>query len=271
MIRQRDAKWWMRLNGALRAAMVARLLPGRHPLVNEYPKSGGSWLAQMLAGAMGLAFPRNRLPGPGSCLMHGHYRAVRVRVPTVMVWRDGRDVMVSLYHHRLGENAFSSGSETRAAREALGIDDPSDIRRHLPRFIELVARGGTHPRIGWQGFVAEWHDHPRVRAHLRYEDMLTDAAGALTTAAAALGQPIADETARAIAERYSFAAQAGRTRGQEDQASYLRKGIAGDWKNVFSAEAAEVFDHHMGAGLVTLGYEGDRSWATRFAARAPAA
>jgi hypothetical protein len=55
---------------------------------------------------------------------------------------------------------------------------------------------------------------------------------------------------------------AGRKRGEEDQFSFLRKGIVGDWRNHFSAEAAVVFDAHAGSALIELGYEPDRSWIT---------
>ena len=59
-----------RSNDLVRAGMV-RLLSGVLPLyvVNEYPKSGGTWVGQMLGRALDVPFPRNRPPccGPRSC------------------------------------------------------------------------------------------------------------------------------------------------------------------------------------------------------------
>ena len=45
----------------------------------------------------------------------------------------------------------------------------------------------------------------------------------------------------------------------------MRKGIAGDWKNQFSLEAAQMFDQLAGETLVQWEYEQDRDWVDRFA------
>lgn len=61
-------------------------------------------------------------------------------------------------------------------------------------------------------------------------------------------------------EDFSFAKQAGRKPSKEDKSSFLRKGTTGDWRNYFTPEAAEVFDHYCGDALIAAGYEPDRSW-----------
>lgn len=74
MIRQRDARWWHWLNAALRYSLWNGVVPwGYRPAINEYPKSGGSWLSQMLAEAFDLPNPRRRLPVLGSSILHGHF------------------------------------------------------------------------------------------------------------------------------------------------------------------------------------------------------
>jgi len=252
------------LNGAIRLALVKGFMPiGWFPLVNEYPKSGGSWMAQMLSESLELPFPRNRLPMARSSILHGHYRHASVSQPTVIVWRDGRDVLVSLYFHRLYGNTLTSTRETNIAKQALGIDDPADVERYLPRFIELVANESTHPRYSWETFVKEWHKSPKAVCEILYEDMLNEPAGCLMMATEALGKSITLDKAREITARYSFKRQSGRMAGEENKTSYLRKGVAGDWKAKFSREARQVFDHHMGDALITLGYETNRNWVER--------
>jgi hypothetical protein len=61
-------------NELIRAGLV-RLLSGALPLyvVNEFPKSGGTWVGQMLGRALGVPFPRNRLRVLRPSIMHGHY------------------------------------------------------------------------------------------------------------------------------------------------------------------------------------------------------
>jgi len=40
----------------------------------------------------------------------------------------------------------------------------------------------------------------------------------------------------------------------------LRKGVAGDWKNVFTKEAIETFKELTGDKIVELGYENNMDW-----------
>ena len=72
-------------------------------------------------------------------------------------------------------------------------------------------------------------------------------------------------------DRTSFEKSTGRKRGEEDVKAVVgRKGVAGDWLNHFTPEAARVFDSLAGDLLVESGYEPDRSWVERVA-DAPAA
>jgi len=68
------------------------------------------------------------------------------------------------------------------------------------------------------------------------------------------------EELKEIVTKYSFKNQTKREPGQEDKKSFLRKGIAGDWKNHFSKEACQVFDHYAGKELILLDYEKDHNW-----------
>ena len=249
------------MNAVARLGLVAKAVPfGTFPLVNEYPKSGGSWMAQMLADALDLPFPRNRLPMMRSSILHGHYRVSKVRQPAVLVWRDGRDVMVSLYFHRIIGNDLTLSSQTHVARKALGIKDPLDVKTYLPRFIELVAHGQTHPRYSWATFVNEWHGSPKAVHEVKYEEMLENASQCLIDIAAAFGRNLGTEDAQGIVAKYSFEKQSGRAAGTENSKSYLRKGVAGDWMDKFDHEARQVFDHHMGDALIALGYEKNSDW-----------
>jgi hypothetical protein len=46
----------------------------------------------------------------------------------------------------------------------------------------------------------------------------------------------------------------GRKRGEEDPSSFFRKGVAGDWKHVFTQREKEAFDREAGDLLARLGY-----------------
>jgi hypothetical protein len=63
-----------------------------------------------------------------------------------------------------------------------------------------------------------------------------------------------------VSEKYSFKNQARRDPGEEKKSSFLRKGIAGDWRNYFNKETRAVFQEYAGKELIRLGYEKDDSW-----------
>ncbi len=249
-------------NGLLRVGMV-RLLSGVLPLyvVNEYPKSGGSWTAQMLEKALGVPFPRNRLPVPRSSIMQGHYLSPWGIKNALVVWRDGRDVMVSWYHHCLFPNERQNAPLVAETRRDLSFEDYEDVRNNLPAFLEYAFTRQRRPHFTWPQFVRNWHDRKGV-VHTSYEALRRDAAGELRRISWELaGRDLDPERAREIAEEFSFARQSGRRVGEENKGSFIRKGVVGDWRNQFSREAREVFDRYAGEELISLGYERDDAWA----------
>jgi Sulfotransferase domain len=75
-----------------------------------------------------------------------------------------------------------------------------------------------------------------------------------------LGADASERTVRRCVDAASFEKLAeGRERGQE-AASFFRKGIAGDWKNVFTEQDKRDFKAVAGDLLVALGYEEDDDW-----------
>ena len=255
-IEQREHPLWFKANAGLRLAILrgATRPFARNLVVNEFPKSGGSWLSLMLAQVFDLPFPRNRLPMMRSCLMQCHVLNPWNMRDVVVVWRDGRDVMVSLYHHMvLGHEKRSQARAGRFAN-ALGIKDPEDVTGNLPRFIECAMTAPIFPRFTWPQFVETWHGRKGV-VETRYEDLLADPAKELHRLADELGREVRDPARidKAV-EDNSFQRQSGRAAGTEARRSFMRKGIAGDWKNHFTDEACEIFDHHAGQALAALGY-----------------
>ena len=61
-------------------------------------------------------------------------------------------------------------------------------------------------------------------------------------------------------DKYFFRKLYGRKEGEENNNSFLRKGIVGDWKNYFNKESKKVFKEYAGRELIKLGYEKDFKW-----------
>lgn len=242
--------------------------------VAEFPKSGGTWLARMVGDYLQLPFPQySLLPLAFSCVVQtfSSYHPALRRV--FYIYRDGRDVMASLYFDRLriARHARRPGSASiaRTYEKLLGKDyDPADIVRHLPRFIEFeFAHPGRGTPLSWRDHVEGWYrpEASGPRAYLSYEELRRDCAGALGRAIEAVtGEPADPWRIETTVEKMSMKRATGRDPGQGDPTQHIRKGVVGDWRNHFSREAAEVFDHLAGDTLVRLGYEADRGWVDRY-------
>ena len=262
LVDQVDHIAWHKLNAALRLSIVApplsHVLP--HILVNEYPKSGASWAAQMLAEAIGIPFPRNRLPMVRKSILHGHYMVNSGLKKRLFFWRDGRDVAVSWYYHFVVGHELTSKAAVEYIRSEIGVVDVDDLETNFPRAVEYFLTAPRHPKFTWASFVDKWSGYNDVH-HLKYEDLKASPIEELKRATLALGGGVlSDSMAETIVEKYSFSTQTGRKPGEENRKQYLRKGISGDWKNYFSEDLSEMFNELAGKQLIKLGYEVDDSW-----------
>lgn len=231
-------------------------------LVTEHPKSGGTWFSQLLAKALDIPFPRNKRPKFESCLMHGHIMYHPNFNKVVAVIRDGRDVIVSAYYHLLFNNDRNSAERVERYRKQLEFTDYEDIDSNLPAFIKFMfeeySKGITH--FNWKEFVNAHTDNPNIHV-VKYEDLLISTIPSVKSTIKFLGRPpVSEEKLSRIEKEFSFKNQSKRKPGEENKKSFLRKGIAGDWKNKFNEEACQAFDRYAGEELVKLGYEKDRQW-----------
>ncbi len=248
---------------AAKRLLMLRTMSGRLPLylVTEFPKSGGTWQCQMLSTYLGLPFPRNNEPAriEKSVLLMTQLHRPHFRNVTV-AFRDGRDIMVSAYHHFLFRNKHNVEFGVRRTRRHVPCEDYHDVMGNMPKFIDYMfgwfANRSLHH--SWSEFVDSWVD--QNAQIVRYEDLLIDPHSHMKRALEALGQEVDDERLAATIEQYSFKNVTGRKQGEEAKHSFARKGISGDWKNNFSLEACEKFHSYAGKHLIKAGYETDDSW-----------
>lgn len=262
MIQQRNNILWFKFNGLFRYAIVhmgCNNLLGYY-LVNEYPKSGGSWLGQMLAEAFHIPFPRNKLPLLRPSIMHGHYLDSWNISKAVILWRDGRDVLISQYYHSLFKNEKGNQYGVNKVRQELECENYHDIKTNLKSFIKYVYETPRYPRFTWKNFVDKWYCHNGV-VFVKYEDLRNNTAAELQRVVKELsGMKLALPRAESIVDKFSFERQSNRKPGEEQINSFMRKGIIGDWKNCFNADAKKLFARFAGEQLIRLGYETDYSW-----------
>lgn len=250
------------LNAGLRYGMC-RFLSRRLPLfvVTEYPRSGGTWFSQLLSAVLQLPFPRNQLPTVQSSIMHGHYLPNPHIKNLFCMMRDGRDVILSYYYFLF---TIPSAPIVERIKAGARITDFQNIEANLPRFIHYIhqsERTSFSPfRFTWDRYVRLCMNQDGTWPIVRYEDLLEAPARTVTRAVDRVTgvAPSQSVVAEAI-DSYTFERQTGRARGTERQ-GFLRRGIAGEWREKFTIESREVFDSYYGEALLLAGYEQDRGW-----------
>jgi hypothetical protein len=256
---------WFKIQAGWRYGLT-RALAQTIPLyiVNEYPRSGGTWLSQMLSRAMGVHFQRLGLVRPFPSVIHAHYRSPFALRNVCILWRDGRDALVSLYHHLYFSDDVNNSLVVDTTRRRLPLKDPALVKENLPKFIEAVFEKKISPaRFTWDEFVRNWIDRPGV-AYARYEDLRAQTLSEIKRICSTLSRDVSDDCVAHAVEEFSFERVSGRPPGQENKHSFLRRGVVGDWRNYFTRESCQVFDKYAGRELITLKYEKDRDWAQAF-------
>ncbi|MFY0626295.1 MAG: sulfotransferase domain-containing protein [Reichenbachiella sp.] len=252
-----------RLQGLQRHLMVkflSELLPLY--IVNEYPKSGGTWVGQLLAHSTGLPFPRNQFRKIEKSIIHGHFAYQKNFENVLCVWRDGRDLTVSWYYHCLFPNQFGNYNHVRTVRKALNFRDYHDIKNNIDSFLQYSFESQKYPRFNWSEFVNMWIDKPVV--HTKYEDMRTFPVPEIYRVLQELFHLTIDQNKieNAISE-YDFFRQKKITENQvkDKELNFIRNGAMGDWAEVFQNSTRQLFDHYAGKELIKLGYEKNHDWA----------
>lgn len=227
-----------------------------------YPKSGTSWVCQLLADYFRLPFPQHSiLPIGFPAVVHGHELPSNKFPIGVYVVRDGRDVMVSSYFHMRGD-LLAGGKFNRYSEVFRSFDLNAPAEVNLPKFIESQAAVPLCRDGNWGKHVTAYFQlkEPGLKL-LRYEDLRSEPVAAFSTLLETMtGSPADVYQAEESIGRFSFERLAGRRANSENTNSYLRKGVIGDWRNHFNRESAQAFDKHFGEALIHCGYESDHSW-----------
>jgi hypothetical protein len=185
---------------------------------------------------------------------------------TIHIIRDGRDVAVSTMHH-MWNHAKSEGGIYDLKSEEL---EKRDAYRKNP---SASLAGGLFTEKRLTSIAAGWgievgkavEDGPALLgenyAEVRYEALLQRPEEEVRRLLEFLGAEASEEVVeRCVASANFETWTKGRGRGQEDSTAFLRKGIAGDWRGVFTEDDKRVFKRAGGELLIKLGYEKDDSW-----------
>lgn len=200
--------------------------------VTGYPRSGNVWLGRSLADGLGCEYnsadddPLSDWPGDKTdapyLVRKGHVLDTPDRAHTVFVYRDPRDVAVSVMYYL--------GYESLAAT------------------IEAMTKSIEKFNVGpYAEFIKAWwaNDEHHAAIEVRYEEMQIAPLVTLWRAVRILlGVDWPLNRFRRAVERQAF--EAARARYGPTQYHHLRKGIAGDWRNHFAQADGQLMQDHFG-------------------------
>lgn len=255
----------------VKKTIAARLLgrPLNIVFLVEYPKSGGTWLKSMVSHALEIpAWNRTRSPFQ-PCVMQAHWTN-SFGLPldkTIVLHRDGRDIMVSFYYHSFFYNDLLNRAHVDLMKKHLPFDDYDDIRNNLLPFMKFVFQTPATPKFSWSEFVNAWHDKGEA-INVTYENLRLDTGGELTRILSLLRpeHQWTPEFTAEIAQEYSMSNmqqnQSKLNKGihgiQKAQKPFIRSGSIGGWSQHFTDEALEWFESNAGNELDLLGYKRGR-------------
>lgn len=229
-------------------------------IVAEYPKSGGSWLCNLLGEL--LQIPARDIyvnadnPAPhivthpwykngnefgliSSCVIKSHEKFGSqlhdFEHLTVHLVRDGRDVVVSKFHFEKDFCVLNGFSEN--------FDIPFNV------FLLKTA-------LEWVEYIHSWRGKHQVIC--TYENLIENPVQTIQKLGHDLGLNFSQDHIVSALEKHSK--ENMRASLSMFKGDFVRKGIVGDWKNLFDETSKHIFKKHAGNLLVELGYEKDLKW-----------
>lgn len=206
----------------------------RSHIVSGYPKSGNTWLARMIADAIGcdleayLTDVHRRLPVESNVILNervrdtivvkSHHTASLLKFggvnlgDTISIVRDPRDVAVS-------GSGFLFGSEN--------VPDEERVNQMIDQMTETTRPGVRWQDLRWDEFIKRAID--RNILIVRYEDLLADPLASVREILTKFGYERTEDQIERVATFHSFKASKARYEGNatSEQRQYFRQGKAG--------------------------------------------
>ncbi|HEY9525835.1 MAG TPA: sulfotransferase [Anaerolineales bacterium] len=202
-----------------------------------------------------------------SSTIHGQavrdLHAVYPDAKLVYIVRDGRDVLISERFRNLVEESKFLKAEDKRIIEELRKDQAQFTNGTRSIFTENVIRRVAN---GWVKNIQETEEEGRRLFgenyfSLRYEDLLAQPFDAMQKLWNFLGVQADRSLEKSITDEMSSNPdEEWQVKRNEDIASFLPKGQAGNWQRLFTARDKSLFKEAAGEMLIQWNYEKDLSW-----------
>jgi len=181
----------------------------------------------------------------------------------VYIVRDGRDVLISERFRNLVEESKFLKADDKSLIQELRKDQTPFTNGTRSIFTENVIRRVSG---GWVKNLQETDDEGRRLFganyySLRYEDLLAQPFQEMQRLWSFLGVQADPASEKAIVDEMSSNPdEEWQAKRNEDIASFLQKGQAGNWQRLFTARDKSLFKEVAGDMLIKWNYEKDSNW-----------
>src|ERR1051325_6364214 len=181
----------------------------------------------------------------------------------IYIVRDGRDVLISERFRNLVEESKFLKAEDKRIVEELRKDQTLFTNGMRSIFTEGVIRRVAN---GWVKNLQETEEEGKRLFgenyySLRYEDLLARPFAGMQKLWNFLGVQVDPTLEKAILDEMSSNPdEEWQTKRNEDIASFLPKGHAGNWQRLFTARDKSLFKEVAGEMLIKWSYENDLNW-----------
>ncbi|XP_067344852.1 sulfotransferase 2B1-like isoform X2 [Channa argus] len=206
------------------------------------------WLEEHRACVLNL----EQRPSPRLFSTHFHYRMMpasffEVKPKVIYIMRNPKDVFTSSFHY-YGITSF--------------LVQPGPQSEFLEKFLNGKVMFGS-----WFDHVKGWLDADNNKRimYICYEEMAMDLKGSVGRIAQFLEKPLSAEVIEKIADRCLFKNMKKNNMSNysvvpqefmdQTKSEFLRKGVAGDWKNQLTAAEVEYFDRFYKDKMRDVKYE----------------
>ncbi len=241
--------------------------------ITSLPKSGSTWLSNMCSGLDGFDL----------------FAPVKWNIYITEEWDDSRwDLETDIFKEFRNKLAVIRGHTWAIPKNLnvltqsnlkyiIGVRDPRDKliseywhSRNFPRhwahkqaheqsieeFISYKLESGEFEKetLNW---IRNWLENRDSKKSIviRYEDMLNNPNTVLEKIFNFLGFKIEQKKIENIIEINSFDKITGRKRGENNDTKFVRKGVSGEWKTIFSKEQKLLFSKIGEDVIENLGYQ----------------
>lgn len=248
--------------------------PLRKVIINGAPKSGTTWMRQLLASTPQYHYIGNfkddlakfDATHPGD-IIHSHHAYTpefvnalsKNDIRMVYLLRDPRDRCVSHLFHALRSAHHSYH------KELLTMNEHDRLLACMGGLPDIIPENWS---LDLLNITQQWLDSGFSFCLVRYEDLLANPHQELKRVFAFLDINLSEGLLDAIIKRNRFERktirhhywQAVRKPGQENKTEKLRKGIKGDWQNYFHQSHVQQFKQFGNERLMQWGYEQTPDW-----------